>query len=66
MAKLRKKVWDLYDITSPIENKENEIDKEIQTAENELVNIHRDLVQLETKFIPMKKKRINQTSVSYE
>jgi hypothetical protein len=64
MAKLRQKVLDFSEITSTIENRENEIDKQIQTNENELINVNRDLVKVETKIISIKKRRINETSVS--
>lgn len=66
MAKLRLKVWDFSEMTSTVENKENEINKQIQKTEHELVNINRDLVKIETKLIAIKKKRVNQSSVSYQ
>jgi len=64
MAKFRKKVWDLNEMTSIDENKENENDQQTYTAEHELINVNRDLVKVETNIIPIRKKRVNETSVS--
>jgi hypothetical protein len=64
MAKFRKKVWDLNEMTSIDENKENENDQQTHTAEHELINVNRDLVKVETNIIPIRKKRVNETSVS--
>jgi len=62
MAKLRKKVWDIDEMTSTIENKENGIDRQIQTTEHELIKVNRDLVKVETNIVPIRKRRANQTS----
>jgi hypothetical protein len=43
---------------------EKEIDAEVQTNGNELIDVNRDLLKIETNILPMKKKRINETSVS--
>jgi len=64
MAKLRKKVWDIDEMTSTIENKENGIDRQIQPTENELININRDLVKVETNIIPIKKKTSKSNKLS--
>jgi len=60
-ARLRKKVWDVSDIKSTVEK---EIDAEVQTNGHELIDVNRDLLKIETNILPMKKKRINETSVS--
>jgi hypothetical protein len=65
MAKLRKKVWDIFEMTSTVENQENEIDKQIPTSEHELINVNRELVKVETNVVPVRKKRANETSVSF-
>ncbi len=43
---------------------EKEIDAEVQTNGNELIDVNRDLLKIETNILPMKKKRMNETSVS--
>ena len=61
MAKLRTKVWDVYEMTPTTEKKINP-DKAIN--EHELININRDLVKVERTIVPIRKKRANETSVS--
>ncbi|CAF4736198.1 unnamed protein product, partial [Rotaria socialis] len=64
MAKLRKKVWDSSEMAPCVENKEVFMDKHSYTNENELINVNRDLVKVEKTVISIKKKRINESSVS--
>jgi hypothetical protein len=58
MVRLRKKVWEIKS------TEEKDIDAEIQTNEHELIDLNRDLVKIETNIVLMKKKRVNETSVS--
>ncbi|CAF0905716.1 unnamed protein product [Rotaria sordida] len=59
MAKLRRKIWDLNEMTSYVENTN---DKQTYTHEHELINVNRDLIKVEKNIISIKKKRANQTS----
>jgi hypothetical protein len=58
MVRLRKKVWEIKS------TEEKDIDAEIQTNEHELIDLNQDLVKIETNIVLMKKKRVNETSVS--
>ena len=53
-------------MTSTVENEENQIDKQIHKSEHQLININRDLVKVKTHVIPLRKKRANETSVSFK
>ncbi len=61
IARLRKKVWDISETQS---NDDEEIDAETQTNQNELIDVNHNVVNIETDIIPIKKKRVNETSVS--
>ena len=63
IARLRKKVWDISETKSSDEEK---FDTEIETNEHELIDINHDVVKIETDLIPIKKRRVNETSVSIE
>ncbi|CAF1177460.1 unnamed protein product [Adineta steineri] len=62
MAKLRKKIINFDEMTSISENQENEGDKPTHTSEHELINVNRNIIKVETNLIPIRKKRINETS----
>jgi hypothetical protein len=62
IPRLRYKVWE-----QSSEDKTNigfEIDANTSSNEHPLVNVHRDLVKVETNILPLRKKRANETSVS--
>ena len=62
MPRLRHKVWEESD--EGTSNMECGIDSDQSSNENPLVNIHGDLVKVETNVLPLRKKRANETSVS--
>lgn len=63
MARLRHKVWE-ESSDEGTSNMECSIDSDQSSNEHPLVNIHRDLVKVETHVLPLRKKRANETSVS--
>lgn len=65
MAKLRKKAWDLNEMTPCVEKTDDTFRTRATNNENELVKINTDLVKIEKNVVSIHRKRANETSVSY-
>lgn len=64
MAKLRKKVWEFNTAAEFDGEQENEVARTAQAEDHELVKVNSDLAKVEGKAVLVRRKRVNETSVS--